>query len=54
VVIGFDGRHNSERWGKLTAGVFLRYGFKVRRKCIYFLKYYLNAGYVDIFKVNVK
>ncbi|KIM33579.1 hypothetical protein M408DRAFT_326264 [Serendipita vermifera MAFF 305830] len=29
VVIGHDHRHNSERWAKLTAAVFLEQGFKV-------------------------
>ena len=29
VVIGYDARHNSQRWARLTAGVFLREGFKV-------------------------
>lgn len=29
IVIGFDGRHNSERFAKLTASVFVARGFKV-------------------------
>lgn len=29
VVIGFDARHNSKRWARLSAGAFLREGFKV-------------------------
>ena len=28
-IVGFDARHNSERWAKLTARVFLQNGFKV-------------------------
>ena len=28
-VIGFDARHNSSRWARLAAGVFLRRGVKV-------------------------
>ena len=29
-VIGYDARFNSSRWAKLAAGVFLKFGFKVR------------------------
>ena len=29
VVFGYDGRHNSHRWAKLSAGVFLRVGVPV-------------------------
>ncbi|VDP21502.1 unnamed protein product [Onchocerca flexuosa] len=29
VAIGYDGRHNSERWAKLAANVFVRNGIKV-------------------------
>jgi len=29
VVVSYDGRHNSKRWAKLTAGVFVRHGVPV-------------------------
>ena len=29
IVVGYDGRHNSERWAELTAAIFLSRGFTV-------------------------
>ncbi|XP_050313113.1 phosphopentomutase-like isoform X2 [Anthonomus grandis grandis] len=30
VIIGYDGRHNSQKWARMTASIFLHAGYKVR------------------------